>query len=69
MPCRTHLEQKCGEALVRTLLAQQDERLKKLEAEYDAGEIGYRTLLYRLRWARADYNRLESLAKRYHFVI
>ncbi len=69
MKCRTQLEQKCGEALIRTLLAQQDERLKKLEAEYDAGKIGYRTLLYRLRWARADYNRLESLARRYNFMI
>lgn len=69
MTCRTHLEQKCGEALIRTLLTQQDERLKKLEAEYDAGKIGYRTLLYRLRWARADYNRLESLARRYNFMI
>jgi len=39
MPCRTHLEQKCGEALIRTLLKQQDDRLKTLEAEYDAGKI------------------------------
>ncbi len=58
---------KAGEKLVRTLIAELNERLSTLEKQTAEGRIGPHYYRYRLRWLRRDYDKMESIARRWGF--
>ncbi len=60
---------KHGEKLVRQLITELNDRLAELEQKTLAGQIGPYYHRYRLRWLRADYSKLESIAKRWGFSV
>ena len=58
---------KPGEKLVRTLIAELNERLSTLEKQTAEGRIGPLYHRYRLRWLHRDYDKMESIARRWGF--
>jgi hypothetical protein len=65
----THTEKKLGESLIRTLIAELDARVTKLEADAAACRIGPRTFRARRRYVTQDFKKLERLARRYGFRV
>lgn len=60
---------KPGEKLVRTLIAELNERLSALEAKTAAGAVGPRYHRYRMRWLRREYDKLETVARGWGFKV
>lgn len=58
-----------GEKLVRTLIAELDDRVIELKSAQMSGRIGPLTARARLRWARQEYDRLCVVARRYGFTV
>jgi hypothetical protein len=56
-----------GEKLVRQLIAELSARVEELEQKTAAGKIGPYYRRYCLRWLHKDYDKLESIAKRWGF--
>ncbi len=60
---------KPGEKLVRTLIAELNERLSTLEKQAAAGRIGPLYHRYRMRWLHRDYDKMERIARQWGFKL
>lgn len=60
---------KVGEKLVRTLIGELDAKIKLLTDAQRAGRIGPRLARYRLRFVRAEYDRLAAIARSFGFEV
>jgi hypothetical protein len=60
---------KPGEDLIRVLIQELNERISRLNARQDKGEIGPGYARYQRRWIRAEFARLEGLARRYGYKV
>jgi hypothetical protein len=60
---------KAGEKLVRTLIAELDERIIEIRSGQMSGRLGPRTTRARIRFAQQDYDKLVTVARRWGFKV
>jgi hypothetical protein len=60
---------KTGEKLIRTLIAELDDKIKALQAGAAVGRLGPLTVRARMRWFRQDYDKLCAIARNYGFKV